>query len=90
VTHDTNEAHRPVDAIADAYVDDYCALDPVTATYLGVPDHEHRLTDYSPEGYAAREALTRMAVEAATAATPVDEREQFAKDAFLERLGLEL
>jgi uncharacterized protein (DUF885 family) len=90
VTHDTPEALRPVDAIADAYVDDYCALDPVTATYLGVPGHEHRLTDYSPDGYAAREALTRKAVADATAATPVDEREQVAKDAFLERLGLEL
>lgn len=90
MTQDTNEAHRPVDAIADAYVDDYCALDPVTATYLGVPGHEHRLTDYSPAGYAAREALTRKALADATAATPVDAREQVAKEAFLERLGLEL
>ena len=90
MTQDTNEALRPVDAIADAYVDDYCALDPVTATYLGVPGHEHRLTDYSPEGYAAREALTRKALADATAATPVDAREQVAKEAFLERLGLEL
>ena len=90
MTHDTNEALRPVDAIADTYVDDYCALDPVTATYLGVPGHEHRLTDYSPEGYAAREALTRKALADATAATPVDERERVAQEAFLERLGLEV
>ncbi len=83
-------AHRPVDAIADAYVDAYCALDPVTATYIGVPGHEHRLTDYSPQGYAARERLTRQALADATAATPVDELEQVAKDAFLERLGLEV
>jgi uncharacterized protein (DUF885 family) len=81
---------RPVDAIADAYVDDYCALDPVTATYLGVPGHEHRLTDYSPDGYAAREALTRRALADAAAATPCDERERVAQDAFLERLGLEV
>jgi uncharacterized protein (DUF885 family) len=90
VTHDTDEALRPVDAIADTYVDDYCALDPVTATSLGVPGHEHRLTDYSPEGYAAREALTRKALADATAATPVDERERVAQEAFLERLGLEV
>jgi uncharacterized protein (DUF885 family) len=81
---------RPVDAVADAYVEDYCALDPVTATYLGVPGHEDRLTDYSPDGFAAREALTRKALADATAATPTDEREQVAKDAFLERLGLEV
>jgi uncharacterized protein (DUF885 family) len=92
VTHDTapKPAGRPVDAVAEAYVDAYCALDPVTATYLGVPGHEDRLTDYSPEGYAAREQLTRTALADATAATPVDEREQVAKDAFLERLGLEV
>ena len=76
--------------IADAYVEDYCALDPVTATYIGVPGHEHRLTDYSPAGFAAREALTRKALADASAATPTDEREQVAKDAFLERLGLEV
>ena len=83
-------ARRPVDAVADAYVEDYCALDPVTATYLGVPGHEDGLTDCSPEGFAAREELTRRALAAATAATPADEREQVAKDAFLERLGLEV
>ncbi|HET6653753.1 MAG TPA: DUF885 domain-containing protein [Nocardioides sp.] len=81
---------RPVDAVADAYVEDYCALDPVAATYLGVPGHESRLTDYSPDGFAAREALTRKALADATAAAPSDEREQVAKDAFLERLGLEV
>ncbi len=79
---------RPVDAIADAYVDDYCALDPVTATDLGVPGHEDRLTDLSPDGFAAREALVRRALADATGASPADEREQVAKDAFLERLGL--
>ncbi len=86
----TGAPSRPVDAIADAYVDDYCALDPVAATYLGVPGHEDRLTDYSPAGYAAREALTRAALAAATAATPSDAREQVAREAFLERLGLEV
>jgi uncharacterized protein (DUF885 family) len=90
VNDDTTTSHRPVHAIADAYVDDYCALDPLTATSLGVPGHDHRLTDYSPEGYAAREELARRAVAAATAAEPVDERERVAREAFLERLGLEL
>ncbi len=90
MTPPPDSSARPVDTIADAFVDDYCALDPVTATYLGVPGHDHRLTDYSPDGYAAREALTRRAYEAAREATPTDEREQVAKEAFLERLGLEL
>ncbi len=88
MTQDTPEG-RPVDAIADRYVEDYAALDPIMATYLGITGHESELTDFSPAGYAAREALTRKALADATAAVPSDEREQVAKDAFLERLGLE-
>jgi uncharacterized protein (DUF885 family) len=88
VTHDdTND--RPVDAIADAYVEDYAALDPIMATYVGIPGHEDRLPDLSPDGYAARDALTRRALADATTAAPADAREQVAKEAFLERLGLE-
>jgi uncharacterized protein (DUF885 family) len=68
----------------------YCALDPITATYLGVAGHEAELPDLSPDGYAAREELTRSAYAAVEAATPVDEREVVARDAFLERLGLEI
>ncbi|HET6692988.1 MAG TPA: DUF885 domain-containing protein, partial [Pedococcus sp.] len=87
---DTSPAARPVDAIAEAYVADYCALDPLAATGMGVPGHEDRLTDMSPDGFAARAELTRRALAAAEAATPSDEREQVAKDAFLERLGLQV
>ncbi len=86
----TDEHIRPVDAIADAYVDRFAALDPLAATAAGVPGHEHELTDLSPEGFAAREALARATLAQAEAATPSDEREQVAKDALLERLGLEV
>ncbi|KRF14344.1 DUF885 domain-containing protein [Nocardioides sp. Soil796] len=81
---------RPVDAIADAYAEAYAALDPLTATYLGIAGHDDKLTDLSPDGFAAREELTRKALADATAATPSDEREQVARDAFLERLGLDV
>ena len=80
---------RPVDAIAERYVAEYAALDPLAATYLGVDGHEDELTDISPDGFAARQQLTRRALADASAAEPVDERERVAKDAFLERLGLE-
>lgn len=81
---------RPVDAVAEQYVDDYAALDPVTATLVGIGGHDDRLTDLSPDGFAAREALRRDALLAARAATPTDEREAVARDAFLERIGLEV
>ncbi|MGW2212519.1 DUF885 domain-containing protein [Streptomyces sp. NPDC001781] len=45
--------------VADAYVDDLLALDPVTGTYLGVKVSSSRLPDYSPAGQEARAALAR-------------------------------
>jgi uncharacterized protein (DUF885 family) len=81
---------RPVDAIADAYVEEYAALDPIAATELGIAGHEARMTDLSPDGFAAREELVRRTLAAARAATPGDEREQVAQDAFVERLTLTL
>jgi uncharacterized protein (DUF885 family) len=85
-----NIAPRPVDKVANAFVEDAAALDPVMATFFGIAGHEDRLPDLSPDGFAARDELTRKALADAEAATPTDEREQVAKDAFLERLGLEV
>ncbi|EST20840.1 DUF885 domain-containing protein [Streptomyces roseochromogenus] len=45
--------------VADAYVDDLIALDPVTGTYLGVKESSSRLPDYSPTGQAALAELAR-------------------------------
>ncbi|MFI8348355.1 DUF885 domain-containing protein [Streptomyces sp. NPDC085596] len=44
--------------VADAYVDDLIALDPVTGTYLGVRESSSRMPDYSPAG---RDALADLA-----------------------------
>ncbi|WP_405798193.1 DUF885 domain-containing protein [Streptomyces longwoodensis] len=44
--------------VADAYVDELVALDPVTGTYLGVAESARHLPDFSPEG---QEALARLA-----------------------------
>ncbi|MFD7883751.1 DUF885 domain-containing protein [Streptomyces bauhiniae] len=45
--------------VADNYVDDLIALDPVTGTYLGVRESSSRLPDYSPAGREALAELTR-------------------------------
>ncbi|MDQ0963472.1 uncharacterized protein (DUF885 family) [Streptomyces sp. B4I13] len=55
MSHTTNPLPRE---IADAYVDDLIALDPVTGTYLGVPESSSRLPDFSPAG---QEALAQLA-----------------------------
>lgn len=81
---------RTIDALCDQFVEDYAALDPIAATAIGVAGHDDRLSDLSPAGHDARIALVRSAVEAVEAATPLDDREAAARDAFLERNRLEL
>ncbi|MDX2934821.1 DUF885 domain-containing protein [Streptomyces ipomoeae] len=45
--------------VADAYVDDLIALDPLTGTYLGVKESSSKLPDTSPAGLEARAELIR-------------------------------
>ena len=81
---------RLIDARSDAYVDEFCALDPITATEIGVRGHDHLLPDLSPDGFGAIEELNARALADVRALQPVDEREAVAQDTFLERIGLEV
>ncbi|MFB8757799.1 DUF885 domain-containing protein [Streptomyces nigra] len=45
--------------VADAYVDELIALDPLTGTYLGVKESSSRLPDLSPAGQEALAGLQR-------------------------------
>ena len=45
--------------VADAYVDELIALDPVTGTYLGVRESSAKLPDLSPAGQEALAELQR-------------------------------
>jgi uncharacterized protein (DUF885 family) len=81
---------RTIDLIADRYIAECAERYPETATELGVPGHDHEWGDYSPDGLAAELQHLRTTVAALRAATPVDEREQTAQDAMLERLGLQV
>ncbi|MEU6644170.1 DUF885 domain-containing protein [Saccharomonospora sp. NPDC046836] len=79
-----------VHEICDAFVDDFAAADPVAATMFGVSSHDDQLTDYSPEGYAARAAVSRRALRQIAAADPADDGERVAKAVFTERVGLDV
>ncbi len=81
---------RPVDTLCDRYVEELAVLDPLTATAVGIAGHDDRLTDLSPEGFAARDELVRRTLSQAREATPVDAREEAAQGAFVERLQLTL
>ena len=87
---DDPEQHRPVDELADRFVEEYAAADPVEATYMGVAGHEHEVTDYSPDGFAGRDALVRRTLSEVEKTEPSDERETVARQAMLERLRLDV
>ncbi len=79
-----------IDDIADRYVEQWAPLDPTGATFVGVAGHDDRLTDLSPDGFAALADLDRRTLAALAAETPADETERVAKEAMQERLGLAL
>src|ERR687889_1026516 len=79
----------PVDAVADAFLEETAALDPVSATAMGVPGHDTELTDYSPEGHAARTALRRRTLTSLDDVEAVDAVDRVTIAALRERLGLE-
>ncbi len=79
-----------VHGISNQFVVDYAAADPLTATSIGTPGYDDRLTDYSPDGHRARTELCRRALADITAAEPADASEVAAKSVFLERVGLEV
>lgn len=50
--------------VADAYVDDLIALDPITGTYLGVAESSGKLPDFSPAGRQAAADLATATLAA--------------------------
>jgi len=77
-----------VDRIAEQHLERYAVLDPTSATSLGLLGHDDDLTDYSPDGSAARAALGRETLGAIGSVTPEEHRDVVAAAAITERLGL--
>ncbi|MFK0222790.1 DUF885 domain-containing protein [Streptomyces vinaceus] len=64
----SDSASRLPRQVADAYVDDLIAIDPITGTYLGVAACSSRLPDFSPAGRAAAAELSRSTLARLAAA----------------------
>ena len=79
-----------VDDLANRYVAEWAPLNPTGATFVGIPGQDDKLDDLSPAGFEAQAELTRRTLTELDMIEPVTESEQVAKDAMLERLGLEL
>jgi len=80
----------PIFALSDRYVQRSCELDPVVATFLGVPDDFGPETDYRPDGYAARAELIRDTLRELSGLTPTGDADRLAGDHLRERLAAEL
>lgn len=86
-------AARPataLDALADSYVGELARLSPIQATDMGIPGHDDRLDDFSPEGHAERTALARRTLAALERIALVDDVDRVTRSAMRERLGLEV
>jgi len=79
-----------IDDLAERYVNEWAELSPVGATYVGISGHDDKTDDFSPEGFTAQTDLARRTITELDLIEPEHESEQVAKDAMLERLGLEV
>lgn len=77
-----------VDALAESYLDDYAALNPLAATGYGMAGHDSELPDLSPDGLAARSALRVRTLAALATAEPVDANDRVTVAALREELEL--
>lgn len=77
-----------VDSVADRYLETNAALDPCAATEAGIAGYDDQITDYSPDGVAARAEAARAALRELDAATPVDAGDAVTVAAMHERLGV--
>jgi uncharacterized protein (DUF885 family) len=76
-----SDAAGPVAQLADRFVERAAALDPIEATFEGIPGHDAELTDYSPDGIAERTDHARATLRSLAAITP---------DSDAERIGAEV
>jgi uncharacterized protein (DUF885 family) len=79
-----------VDAIADAYTARFAELDPLAATEMGIPGHDHQMTDFSPEGHQERARLHRATLGELSTVVPADEVDAVTVAAMTDRLSLAL
>ncbi|HEX8304164.1 MAG TPA: DUF885 domain-containing protein [Jatrophihabitans sp.] len=76
----------PVDALAERHLDAQLELDPLAATFFGVPGYDDRMSDLSPDGLQAQADLNRQTLRELRQATSVDETDKVTIAAMTERL----
>ncbi|MFV9636361.1 DUF885 domain-containing protein [Mycobacterium neumannii] len=81
-----------VDAVAERYLDTLAELDPCAATEMGITgydrNYDEEITDYSPDGVAARADAARRALRELDTVTAADAVDEVTVAAMRERLGI--
>jgi uncharacterized protein (DUF885 family) len=76
--------------LSDRYIVDSAALDPMTASFWGISGQDDEMTDYSPEGWAARLDLQRRTIDDLSRIEPHNRSERIAIEVMRERVQSEL
>lgn len=80
----------PVYALADRYVEESAALDPIGATAQGIAGHDTEMTDFSPDGIDRRGSHVRGVLAMLGEAPVAGERDRVAAAFMRERLNAQL
>jgi hypothetical protein len=76
--------------LSDDYIVESAALDPMLSTFWGIPGHDGRITDYSPQGWAARLDLQRRAIRDLAQVPSRSRGDRIAIEVMRERVQAEL
>ncbi|TDD61717.1 DUF885 domain-containing protein [Actinomadura rubrisoli] len=79
-----------LDDLADRYMDEFAALDPCQAAMMGIAGQDSRLTDYGPDGVAARADLARATLARLDATPAASGPDRVTAAVMRERLETEL
>ena len=77
-----------VDAIAETHLAAAVQLDPLAATSLGIPGHDHRLPEYTPDWWASVAQERGRSLAALASATATDETDRITVAAMRSSLGV--
>src|SRR5215472_12134750 len=77
-----------INEIADRYVSQFSALNPIAATSAGISGYDDLMPDLGPAGFAAMADLAKGTLAAVASTPAADAREQTAKEAMIERLTI--
>jgi uncharacterized protein (DUF885 family) len=77
-----------VDALADTFLDEAAALNPIDATFIGIAGFDHLLPDFTPEWWQSVSDHRRRTLAALDAATPTDSTDRVTIAAMREELSI--